>query len=212
MEIITINPTGDYTEAIDIAVGVLNRGGVIVYPMDTLYGLGANAMNHAAVRRIFDIKERDLSKPLPILAKNMIWVKELAYFSDKQEKILSKIWPGKVTAILQKRDVVLDVVTAGAKTIGVRIADYVFTDKLLGKFGYPIISTSANISGDEPTLKIDEIIQIFSKRRYRPDLIIDIGTLPKSEASVVIDMTTEKPKILRVGPSKPEELLKILEI
>lgn len=212
MEILTIDPTGDYAEAIDIAVGVLSRGGVVVYPTDTLYGLGANAMNHSAVRRIFDIKERDLSKPFPILARNMIWVKELAYFSEKQEKILSKIWPGKVTAILQKKDVVLDVVTAGTKTIGIRIADYPFTDKLLEKLGYPIISTSANISGDEPTLKIDEIIQIFSERRYKPDLIIDIGTLPKSEASVVIDMTTEKPKILRVGPSKPEELLKILEI
>jgi len=212
VEIITIAPTGDCAEVIDIAVGVLSRGGVIVYPTDSHYGLGANAMNHAAVRRIFDIKERDLSKPLPILAKNMIWVKELAYFSEKQEKILSKIWPGKVTAILPKKDVILDVVTASTKTIGIRIADYAFTDKLLGKFGYPIISSSANISGDEPTLNIDEIIQIFSEKRYKPDLIIDTGTLPKSEASVVIDMTTEKPKILRVGPSKPEELLKILEI
>ncbi len=212
MEIITIDPMGDHTAAIDIAVGVLNRGGVIVYPTDTLYGLGANAMNYDAVRRIFDIKERDLSKPFPILAKNMTWVRGLAYISEKQEKILNKIWPGKVTAILEKRDVVLNIVTAGTKTVGVRIADHLFTDKLLSRFGYPITSTSANISGDEPTLKIDEIIQIFSERRYRPDLVINMGILPKSDASIVIDMTTEKPKILRVGPSKPEELLKILEI
>ena len=212
MEIITVDSAGDYGEAIGAAISVLSRGGVIVYPTDTLYGLGANAMNYDAVRRIFDIKERDLPKPLPILIKNMIWAKGLAYISPKQERILEKIWPGKVTAILEKRDVVPDIVSAKTKTIGVRIADHSFTDRLLGKFGYPIISTSANISGDEPTLKIDDIIQIFSEKRFKPDLIIDAGTLPKSDASIVIDMTTEKPKILRVGLSKPDELLKILEI
>jgi L-threonylcarbamoyladenylate synthase len=212
MEIITIDSASDYEEAIEIAIGVLSRGGVIVYPTDTLYGLGANAMNYDAVRRIFDIKERDLSKPLPVLIKNMIWAKGLAYISPKQERILGKIWPGKVTAILEKKDVVLDIVSAKTRTIGIRIADHLFTDKLLGRFGYPIISTSANISGDEPTLKIDDIIQIFSEKRFKPDLIIDVGTLPKSDASIVIDMTTEKPKILRVGPSSPDELLKILEI
>ncbi|KKR23665.1 MAG: Translation factor SUA5 [Candidatus Yanofskybacteria bacterium GW2011_GWD2_39_48] len=212
MEIITVDSASDYREVIELAVGVLGRGGVIVYPTDTLYGLGANAMNYDAVRRIFDIKERDLSKPLPILIKNMIWAKGLAYISPRQEKILEKIWPGKVTAILEKKDVVLDIVSAKTKTIGVRIAEHPFTDKLLGRFGYPIISTSANISGDEPTLKIDDIIQIFSEKRFKPDLIIDAGTLPKSDASIVIDMTTEKPKILRVGLSRPDELLKILEI
>ena len=211
MEIITVDSASDYREVIELAVGVLGRGGVIVYPTDTLYGLGANAMNYDAVRRIFDIKERDLSKPLPILIKNMIWAKGLAYISPRQEKILEKIWPGKVTAILEKKDVVLDIVSAKTKTIGVRIAEHPFTDKLLGRFGYPIISTSANISGDEPTLKIDDIIQIFSEKRFKPDLIIDAGTLPK-DASIVIDMTTEKPKILRVGLSRPDELLKILEI
>jgi len=82
----------------------------------------------------------------------------------------------------------------------------------LAKFGYPLTSSSANISGQEPTNNIDEIISTFEGRKYKPDLVLDVGTLPKSDPSVVVDFTSNKPKILRVGPSKPEQLMKILEI
>ena len=94
----------------------------------------------------------------------------------------------------------------------IRISDFVFVDKLLGKFGYPLTATSANVSGHEPTNNIDKIVEIFSRRAVRPDLVIDAGVLPQSEPSVIVDLTTSKPKVLRVSPTSPEKLIKLLEI
>jgi len=212
MKIISIDLNKDYSDEIQQIIAVLNSSGTFIYPTDTLYGIGCNALNVWAVERVFRIKERSFSKPFPILAKNIKWAKEMAHIDHKRETILEGVWPGKVTAILPKKDVIPDIVTAKEKKIGIRVADYVFTDKLLGKFGYPIVSTSANISNEESTNDINKIIEIFSKSRYKPDLIVDVGILPESDPSIVIDLTADKPKVLRAGPSKPDELLKILEI
>lgn len=211
MKVIQVDLNKDYSEAIKEAILVLKYGGVIVYPTDTLYGLGGNALNVVAIERVFKIKQRNLSKPLPIIVKNMLWANELAYITGKNEKFLKKAWPGKVTAVLPKKNIVPAILTSGANSIGVRIPDHQFVDKLLGQFGYPLISTSANISGEEPTNDINEIIEIFSKSQIRPDLIIDVGILPKSEPSMIVDLTSDKPKILRISPTKPDKLLKLLE-
>ncbi len=212
MRIIQVDLNKDYKDIIGEAIAVLNSGGVVVYPTDTIYGLGANALDPKAIEKIFKIKKRSLSKPLPIIVKNMIWVNELAHVTSKKEAILKKAWPGKVTAILPKKNIVPDIITARTRGIGIRIPDYIFVDKLLGRFGYPLTATSANISGIEGTGDIHKIIETFQSVLWKPDLIIDAGILPKSGPSMVVDLTTEKPKILRVGPSKPEEFLKLLEL
>ncbi len=211
MRIIKIDLTHDYSSAIEEAIEILKLGGTIVYPTDTVYGLGCNALDEIAVRHIFDIKNRS-SKPLPILARDMKWVEELAYLNDEHRKLAAKFWPGKFTLVLPKKEVVPPIVTTGLPSVGIRIAYYAFTDKLLGAFGYPLVSTSANISGEPSTGDIDSIIASLGAQPRRPDLIIDAGNLPPSNSSVVIDCSTDKPKVLRVGPSKPEDLLKLLEI
>lgn len=212
MRVIQVDLNKDFSDAINEAVTVLKYGGVIIYPTDTLYGFGANALNTLAVEKIFRIKERSRTRPLPIIVKNLMWVEELAFVSQRNGEILKKIWPGEVTAILPKKSIVPDTVTAGKKSVGIRIPNYPLVDKILSKFGYPLISTSANISGDEGTGDINKILEIFESRFPAPDLVIDVGILPKSDPSIVVDLTSDKPKILRVGPSKPEQLLKILEI
>ena len=212
MKIIRVDLNTDYDDAIREAVEVLNGGGVIVYPTDTLYGLGANALDEQAVEKVFAIKGRELSKPLPIIVKNITWAKELAHISSRNQEMLKKAWPGKFTAVLPKKKIVPDVLNSGASSVGIRIPDFVFTDKLLGKFGYPLTSTSANVSGHESTNNIDKIVEIFSKRAVRPDLVIDAGILPKSEPSIIVDLTTSKPKVLRISPTSPQKLLKLLEL
>ena len=211
MRVIKIDLNKDYSVAIKEAVDILKMGGTIVYPTDTVYGLGCNALDEIAVRHIFDIKNRS-SKPLPILVRDMKWVEELVYLTDQHRKLTDKFWPGKFTLVLPKKDIVPPIVTTGLPTVGLRIADYVFTDKLLGSFGYPLVATSANISGESATGDIDSIISSLGAQPRRPDLIIDAGVLPPSNSSVVIDCSTNKPKVLRVGPSKPEELLKLLDL
>ncbi len=211
MRIIKIDLNHDYSFAIKEAIDILKMGGTIVYPTDTVYGLGCNALDEIAVRHIFDIKNRS-SKPLPILARDMKWVEELVSLNDQQRKLANKFWPGKFTLVLPKKDIVPPIVTTGLPTVGIRIADHAFTDKLLGAFGYPLVSTSANVSGEPATGDIDSIIASLSTQPRRPDLVIDAGVLPPSNSSVVIDCSTDKPKVLRVGPSKPEDLLKLLDI
>lgn len=211
MKIIKIDLNKDYSDAIREAIDILKMGGTIVYPTDTVYGLGCNALDEIAVRHIFDIKNRS-SKPLPILARDMKWVEELVEINDQQRKLANKFWPGKFTLVLPKKDNVPPIVTTGLPTVGIRIADFAFTDKLLGAFGYPLVATSANISGEPATGDIESIIKSLGAQSRRPDLIIDAGVLLPSNSSVVIDCSTDKPKVLRVGPSKPEDLLKLLDI
>lgn len=211
MKILRVDLNKDYTEAIREAVNVLSNGGVVVYPTDTLYGLGANALEPKAVEKIFTIKGRDFSKPLPIIVKNLVWADELAYISPRNQTVLKKAWPGKFTAILPKKDTVPELVSAGTNNIGIRIPDFVLTDKLLGKFGYPLTATSANVSGQEPTNDINKIIEIFYARAIQPDLVIDVGILSQSEPSVIVDLTGDKLKILRISPTSPDKLLKLLD-
>ena len=212
MKIIPINLKKDFSEAIYEAVAVLKRGGVVIYPTDTVYGLGANTCNWYAVEQIFKIKKRPFSRPLPIIARNMRWVTELAFVPPKLEKILSEIWPGPTTVVLHKKEIIPAIITAKRKNVGIRIPDCALTDKLLGKFGYPITATSANISGQEATGDIKRVIEMFRNEIWKPDLILDAGVLPPSEPSTVLDLTTIRPKIVRVGPTKPEQLMKLLGI
>ena len=98
---------------------------------------------------------------MPIIARNMKWVIELAFVPPKLEKVLSGIWPGPTTVILPKKEIIPSIVTAKKKNVGIRIPDCVLTDKLLGRFGYPLTATSANISGEEATGDINKIIEMF---------------------------------------------------
>lgn len=212
MEIIKVDLNQEFNETIEKAVAVLKLGGTIVYPTDTLYALGANALEPFAVERIFKIKNRAGGKPLPLAVRNIKWAKELAFIYKREEKILNSIWPGAVTAVLPKRNIVPEIVTAGKGSVAMRVPNHPFVDLLLGRFGYPIVSTSANLSGEEAPRKISEIIGIFEGNYYKPDLVIDAGDLEQSEPSTILDLTSDKPKILRVGPVKPETLRKLLEV
>lgn len=211
MRTIKIDLNRDYSEAIAEAIAILKQGGTIVYPTDTVYGLGCSALDEFAVRHIFDIKNRS-SKPLPIIARNLQWVEELAYLDETSRKYAAKFWPGKFTLVLPKKEIIPAVVTTGLPSIGIRIPDFPFADALLGAFGYPLVATSANISGQPATGDIEQVVAGLGQMPRRPDLVLDAGNLPKSNPSVIIDCSTGKPKVLRVGPSKPEDLLKLLEI
>lgn len=212
MQVLQLDPTKDTTDAVVEIVNVLRHGGTVVCPTDTLYGIAANALDVHAVRRVFNIKKRSFSKPLPILARSRVWVDELAHVPARHEGILEKVWPGKVTVVLPKKEIVPDLVTAGHQNIGIRIANYPFLDAVLARYGYPLTMTSANISGQDSSQRIDDIIAAFFHEAYKPDIIVDVGTLPSSEPSTLLDLTTDKPKILRVGAATPDQLMKLLQI
>lgn len=214
MKILKVNLLSDYTDAIREAVSVLKAGGTVIYPTDTIYGIGCNATDYKAVETVYRIKDRPLEKPLSVIARNMAWVKELALVPTKLEEILRQLWPGAITVILPKKNIIPSIVTAGGDTVGLRIPDFELTDRLMAKFGYPLISTSANVSGnlEEGAWNSKAVIEDFKPRMWRPDLMLDVGNLPPSPASTVIDFSSVKPKIVRIGPVKPRQLEEILKI
>lgn len=193
-------------------VNTLKQGKVIVYPTDTLYGLGVNALDKAAVDKLFRVKKRPRVKPVSIIIKDIKMARRFAYIDARAEKILNALWPGPITVVLSRKDTLPSIVSGGKNTIGMRIPNSEFTKSLMNQADFPVTSTSVNVSGKELLRKTCEITKVFESEKYQPDLIIDAGVLPEVEASTIIDLTTSKPKILRVGPVKPKELLKILAI
>jgi len=215
MEIIKFNLSGKWNDLdnkiIQVAAGVIQRGGSIVYPTDTVYGLGVSALREYSIDRLFKIKKRPETKPIPVMIRDIKMAKELAYVDKRIEKVLESVWPGPVTVVLEKRSVVPDVLTANKKTIGLRIPDCPFTRALMEKLAEPITATSANFSGQEPLSLSREIIKTFKKAYPRPDLILDAGDLVNRQPSTVLDLTGSQPKILRVGPATKKELMNIFK-
>ena len=181
MEVIKLNK-----KSVLQAVDFLNSGGVVIFPTDTVYGFLALAENKKAVNKIYKIKNRPKSKPLPVFVKDLKMAKELAEINDKQIKILRNKWPGKYTFVLNKKD--------GKGTIALRIPKYKPLNDLLKKINKPLSQTSVNISGQDTLIKIADIEAQFAKQKI---LLIDGGNLKKSKPSKIIDLTENKLKFLR---------------
>lgn len=192
------------------AVAVLRRGGTAVFPTDTLYGLGCNALEETAVGRVFDIKHRSHVKALPMLVRDLSWARELAYITLEQEKLISQFWPGKVTFILPRRPIVPAVMCGGGQTVGIRAPDHVLVQTLLRHLGYPLAGTSANVSGSEPTNDAAIIAAEFLHVAPQPDIILNIGLLPESLPSTVVDLSGRVARILRQGAVRADKILALL--
>lgn len=201
----------NFEHAVGRVDSLLKRGGVIAVPTDTVYGLIADIHRDDAVRKVFRIKARSHTKALPVFVRDIEMAKKYAFVEHELESQLGGLWPGPTTVVLEKRDVMPDLVTGGAKTVGLRVPDHPFIHALLGQHPNPVTGTSANLSGSEPAQSGLDIQKTFQKHVPRPDMLIDVGILPPSPSSTVLDMTHPKnPKILRMGATSREELVKLL--
>ncbi|MDF1497870.1 MAG: L-threonylcarbamoyladenylate synthase [Patescibacteria group bacterium] len=194
-----INNRNNLNEILNNATRILQNGGVIIYPTDTLYGIGVNALNKNAIEKIFKIKKRDKNKPISIIVKDIKSAKKIAYIDSKVERILNKAWPGPITIILRKKDVLPYILTAGNETIAIRIPDNKFVSALIKNIDFPLTTTSANISGEENLYEVKKIIEKFNKNEIKPDLFINAGNVKNSIPSTIIDLTNTIPKIVRMG-------------
>jgi L-threonylcarbamoyladenylate synthase len=210
MHRVALDLTGDYMPAIDQAVAVLKRGGACVFPTDTLYGLGCNALDPHAVGKVFDIKHRSYMKALPMLVRDLSWARELVYLTPEHERIIEQFWPGKVTFILPRRPIVPAMVCGGGQTLGIRAPGHPIVQTLLRHFGYPLVGTSANLSGDEALHDPAVIAQAFEVASPQPDLLMDGGVLPQSQPSTVVDLSGRMPRILRQGAVRADKILALL--
>jgi L-threonylcarbamoyladenylate synthase len=149
MEIIKGNEKGGKVceiqdDKFEMIVSELRSGHLIVYPTETIYGLGADPFDELAVKRVFKAKKRPYDMPLTIAVSNARMLEELAFVDDRARKLIDTFLPGPLTLLLQKKPVVPDMVSAGSPEVGIRIPDHPFALRLINEFG-PIISTSANL-------------------------------------------------------------------
>ena len=181
---------------IEELVVALKKGAVLIMPTDTIYGLVCDGTNKKAVEKIYKIKERPKSKPLPIFIKDVATAKNIAFVDSEQEKTLTEKWPGRYTFVLNRNNK-FKIYGVQKDTIALRIPDYKFLNVLLEKIDRPLAQTSANISGKPVGLGVKEILLQFLGRKNQPDILIDAGDLNEGQASTIIDLTDNKHNILR---------------
>jgi L-threonylcarbamoyladenylate synthase len=206
MRILKINPNRPEKEKLLEASKIIKQGGVVVYPTETVYGLGVNAFDKKAVEKVFAIKSREKLKPISIAVKNLTEAEKLAEFNTLALKISKKFLPGPLTIVLPLKDKRLEIVSAGTKTVGIRIPDYPLTTEFLECIGVPITATSANMTEmEEPLTAQDAMNQIGDK----VDLILDAGKCKLSVPSTIVSVMNEEIKIIRKGYIPEEEIFKI---
>ncbi len=188
-------------------VSTLNSGEVVAFPTDTVFGVGVIYSNYDAVRKMKVAKSRDENKPFPLMVANVEQMHEVAYLTERDEKIARELTPGALTMVLNKKDVVKDEFTNGFSTIAIRIPDDEFVLKLLNEVG-PMFVTSANLSG-EPAC--NTALEVKASLDNRIGLIVD-GEAYSHVASTIIDCTKDEVKILRQGSITKEDIDKVLAL
>lgn len=184
------------------AVRILKRGGIVVYPTETAYGLAADIMNAAAIKKIFRIKGRPSSKPIPVIAASIIMVKKFFYLNRKEAALAAKHWPGPLTLLLRARKKFPKELTHGAARVAVRVSSSISAVAISALLGRPITATSANISGSLECYSHQCVNKQFRKRKERPDMILEGGTLQKIKPSTIALVEGKKIKVMRKGPIK----------
>ncbi|MBR5954628.1 MAG: threonylcarbamoyl-AMP synthase [Methanobrevibacter sp.] len=192
MKILKTDNSAPDESVIDEAIEVLANGGVIIYPTDTVYGLGANIFDNKAVRKVFEIKQRSLLKPLSVLVSDTDAIELIARISIYQKDTIDKYLPGPYTFILNKTPIVPRVVTSGSTHVGVRVPKNEIACRLASLF--PITTTSANLS-DEEVLSSPK--DILNQLGCDVDLVIDVGPLKSNKASTIVDLTSAQPTFIR---------------
>ena len=189
-------------EGIERTSQIIEKGGIVVFPTDTVYGIGCNPYNPNSVKKIYEIKSRAEIKSLPVLAYSLDTVKKIALIDQFTEKIVEKYWPGPLTLILTLTDQKLKESLKIQNKIAIRIPDSKCTLKLLEKCKL-LVGTSANISGNSSYTNPDECIKNI--KNY--DVFLNGGTITSKGESTIIEIENEEIKIIREGALRAEDIL-----
>lgn len=194
------------------AVQVLKKGGVVVYPTDTAYGLGASCDSFKALEKIFKIKGRPRGKPISIIVSTLKQAKQIVVFNAKAENLWQKFMPGALTLVLPlkpefKKQKNWKVLSGGTGTIGIRFPDEPLCRKMPRILGSPITTTSANIAGAPNCYSVKEVEAQFKVSKFKPDLILDGGKLRPGKISTVVELNGSEIKILRQGSISEKKIL-----
>lgn len=206
---LTVNPE-NIDQAVKTAGEVLKNGGIVAFPTDTVYGLGAVCYNQSAVQSIFAAKERPQTKPLSLLVSGAAQVEKLAEsVPEDAYKLMKEYWPGPLTLIFRRnpRAVIADSVTCGSSTIGLRMPDNELTVRIIEAAGTPLAAPSANTSGKRSSTCAEQVREDLSGK---VDMILDGGECTVGVSSTVLDVSKEPWKILRQGTVTRQDIEKTI--
>ena len=191
------------------AADIVRRGGVIAFPTETFYGLGACPFDACAVQRIFDLKGRPFQDaPILVLVRSRADLETLAVeITPAAERLMEACWPGPLTIVFRASVAVPSVLTAGTGTIGVRLPAHPDVQRLLEAVGGPLTATSANRSGRPPAMTVDEVERTLGDG---VDAILDGGATPGGLPSTVVDTTVTPPRVIREGRVSTAAVLAII--
>jgi L-threonylcarbamoyladenylate synthase len=197
-------------DQIEQGIEIIRRGGVVAFPTDTVYGLGAGAYIESGIQQIFNIKKRPLEMALPLLLADVSQIHEVAKdLPSYAWRLIKQFFPGGLTLVVYHTKIIKDIITAGGDTVAIRIPDHPVPRGLIRGCGMPIIGTSANVSGQPAVLTAEDV------RRQLGDtvsLIIEAVPPPDGRESTVVDVTGEVAVILREGAIPRAEIEKVVEV
>lgn len=194
-----------------ISEGIINSK-IVIFPTETVYGIGANAYDDIACKKIFDIKKRNEEKALIVLISNLDMLYQIGVeINEIERKIMEKFWPGPLTIIFEKKQncKISEIATGGKKTIGIRMTSGNIARLLIEKAGVPIVAPSANLSGKPTGVKIENIIKELGDK---VDFMLDCGDIDNDITSTIVQVKSEQIYILRKGKITKEELEEIGEV
>ncbi len=189
------------------AVAALSEDGLVVYPTETVYGLGADASSDEAVAKVFKAKNRPLENPISVAVDSIDMARKTIEMTKAAEALFENFLPGPLTIIMNANPTISELVTAGTGKVGVRIPDHPVALKLIESFGKPITSTSANLSGRTPPATTEEALKQLGES---VEVALDSGECQICTPSTVVDAVLDRPKILREGPIAAGEIEKVL--
>lgn len=193
-------------EAVAKAAEVLRAGGVILYPTDTLYGLGADALSDEAVAKVRKIKWRDAHKPIHAIVADVEMAAKYGVVDEKAFALACAYMPGPLTLILKKKKGIDTGIGKGMETFGIRIPDHPFCLDLARAFDGAFTTTSANAAGIAPERSVEKILEQFGDNAHKIDLMIDAGELPERLPSTIVDVSSGTAKVLREGAIPSSEI------
>lgn len=190
-------------------VRIIDDGGVIAFPTETVYAIAADASNHEAVEKIYEFKKRINSKPLPVLVGDIYQAKRICEFDERAKKIALHFFPGPITMVLKKKphhNLAVNI-NSNIDTVGVRMPNHIIALKILQAVGRPLVGTSANISDQASSTNAYNVIKYFPDNL---DLVFDQGETEIGTPSTIIDLSAEEIKILREGSIKIQTIVDVL--
>jgi len=193
--LVSINSENPQMRLIRKAVDILENGGIVIYPTDTVYGIGCDLLNRRAIERIYDIKQRSRKQPFSFICADLKDISQYAIVPNYAYKAMKRLLPGPYTFVLEASRLVPRIILPKRKSVGIRVPDNRICLALVSAFGRPVISTSVTTADGDIMTDPGEIEEKF---KNRVDLVIDGGILPPAESSVV-SFLEEVPEVIRVG-------------